>query len=112
MQPGPGPASYQRYRDYDQLGESFLYTQQPRVRIRPLIGPKVKREQHSAPEKEILTNEKFMKTIRPFWTTIGTRTFNSRLPNAPISTIHHRFGMLVEISEDRHLANESLALFQ
>ncbi|CAF3351283.1 unnamed protein product [Rotaria sp. Silwood1] len=94
---GPGPTSYQRYKDYEQMGEEYIYTQQPRIRIHPLIGPKLKRERyHHDINDQILSEEKKKKdfqNIKPFWTTIGTRTYDSRLPNAPISTIHHRFDM-------------------
>ena len=80
----PGPATYHSEKEFDRI----LYAQEPRVRIRPLVGPTIKREGTSPNE----TNERtLVPSFRPFWTTIGTRTANSRLPNAPISTIHQRF---------------------
>ena len=87
---GPGPASYQQYEDYNQIGEKYIYARQPYVRIHPLIGSKLKRNINESDLHDKKTNFKDMK---PFWTTIGTRTYNSRLPNAPIPTIHHRFNM-------------------
>jgi hypothetical protein len=77
------------------MGEEYIYTQQPRVRIYPLIGSKLKRERRYIDpiDGDLFEKKKVLKDVRPFWTTIGTRTHNSRLPNAPVSTIHHRFNM-------------------
>ncbi|CAF4575945.1 unnamed protein product [Rotaria socialis] len=100
MQRGPGPTSYQHYKDYHQMGEEYIYTRQPRIVIRPLIGPKLKREQHIDNNDMILSQKrKTIPDIKPFWTTIGTRTHDSRLPNAPVSTIHHRFNMTLDAEE-------------
>jgi hypothetical protein len=92
---GPGPASYQRYKGYDQIGEDYIYTRQPRVRMYPLIGSRLKRERHhiDTDDKNLFEKKTNFENIKPFWTTIGTRTYNSRLPNAPVLTIHHRFNM-------------------
>ena len=81
----PGPATYQRDKDFDRI----LFVNQPRVRIRPLIAPTIQRQDKSNEDKSAVE-----KTFRPFWTTIGTRTQNSRLPNAPISTIHQRWNSI------------------
>jgi len=93
--PGPGPTSYQRYKGYDQMGEEYIYTRQPHVRIYPLIGSRLKRERRyiDANDTSLSEKKKIVEDMRPFWTTIGTRTYNSRLPNAPVSTIHQRFNM-------------------
>ncbi|CAF3774540.1 unnamed protein product [Rotaria magnacalcarata] len=100
MQRGPGPTSYQHYKDYHQMGEEYIYTRQPRIVIHPLIGPKLKREQHTDNNDMILSQKrKTIPDIKPFWTTIGTRTHDSRLPNAPVSTIHHRFNMTLDAEE-------------
>ena len=77
------------------MGEEFIYTQQPRIRIHQLIGPKLKRQRNNIDtnDKILFEKKKKFQDIKPFWTTIGMRTYDSRLPNAPISTIHHRFNM-------------------
>lgn len=91
---GPGPTSYQRYRGYDQIGEEYIYTRQPHVVIHSLIGPKLKRERHVDGVDTInFEKKKIFQNIKPFWITIGTRTQNSRLPNAPVITIHPRLDM-------------------
>ncbi|CAF3724560.1 unnamed protein product [Rotaria sordida] len=104
----PGPTSYQRYKGYNQIGEEYIYTQQPRIRIHPLIGPRLKRERHHIDinNKILLEKKNNFQNIKPFWTTIGTRTYNSRLPNAPISTIHHRFDMIFDTEDKKNKLQE------
>jgi hypothetical protein len=77
------------------VSEEYIYTQQPRVRIHPLIGPKLKRKWCviDTNDENLLEKKKNLKDLKPFWTTIGTQTYNYRLSNAPVSTIHHRFNM-------------------
>ncbi|CAF1235771.1 unnamed protein product [Didymodactylos carnosus] len=86
---GPGPTSYQKYRNnLTRMGEEFIYIQMPRVRISPLIGPKIMRERRY---RNATTNDQHAlpsNGTKPFWNTIGTKTLNSRLPNAPVISMH------------------------
>ncbi|CAF3845454.1 unnamed protein product [Adineta steineri] len=102
-QRGPGPASYQQYKDYNQIGEEYIYMRQPRVRINPLIGPKLKRERHPIEnnDENLIEKKKIPQNMKSFWSTIGTRTYDSRLPNAPVSTIHHRFNTTFDVEETK-----------
>ncbi|UJR24950.1 hypothetical protein I4U23_006314 [Adineta vaga] len=87
----PGPTTYQQYKNYDRIGEEYIYRRQPHVRLHPLIGSTLKRERHEADTSEKKRNLSDMKS---FWSTIGTRTYDSRLPTAPVSTIHHRLNLI------------------
>ena len=57
------------------------------------MGPSLKRQAThlETSEKVLLDKKNLFNDVRPFWTTVGARTQNSRLPNAPVLSIHHRF---------------------
>ncbi len=75
------------------MGEEYIYTQQPRVRIYPFIGLKLKYERGiiNTNHKNLLEKKKNLKDLKPFWATVDTQTYNSRLQSAPVATVHHRF---------------------
>lgn len=77
------------------MGEQYIYTQQPLVRIYPFIGLKLKYERGiiNTNDENWLEKKKNLKDLKPFWATVDTQTYNSPLPSAPVATIHHRFNM-------------------